>query len=256
MNPRFGFRTGSFTDWTVEQAATHLAHLGYDCVEICLERPDVRPETLDKKRCTELRLTLEGLGVDVASVSYHGDKEPPAARLVNQERAIQVAAWLAADIVVLNAERTADRKRQWAEHVSHYQRLCALAGDVGVNIALEPEPLLLIDNSQDMMAMLEAVGSRHLKVNFDVGHAQVTDDDPAESIRMLGGAIVHLHLEDIKDRVHRHLPFGEGEIDFTAVVKALADIRYPGPYVADLFGVDDPQETAARALPAMRERFS
>jgi sugar phosphate isomerase/epimerase len=255
MKRRFGFRTSGFSNVTVEQAAAQLAQIGYDCVEVCLGRADVRPETMDKERCADLSVAFEKLGIEIASVSYHGDREPPLERLANQERAIQVAAWLSVDVLVLNAERKVDAKQQWVEHVNRFQRLCEAAAGMGVTIALEPEPLLVVDNSRDMLAMLEAVGSRHLKVNFDVGHAQVTDDNPAESIRLLGSAIAHIHLEDIKDRVHRHVPFGEGNIDFGAIAQALADIKYEGPYVADFFNIEDPKAFAARALNAMRERF-
>ena len=104
--------------------------------------------------------------------------------------------------------------------------------------------------------MMQQVGSPRLRVNLDIGHAQVTDDDPAETIRQLGDAIVHLHLEDIEGRIHRHLPFGQGDIDFAAVRHALQDIGYEGPYVADLFGQEAPPgAVAAQALEAMEERF-
>ncbi len=256
MSPRFGFRTGSFPNGTTEQAASELAQLGYDCLEVCLEMPDMSPISVDQARCAALLRHCERIGIEVASVSYHGDREPPADRMANQERAIQVTAWLGAAILVMNAERTVDRVRQWAGHVDLYRRLCKTADGLGVVLAVEPEPLLVVDNSRDMVAMMKAVGSPRLRVNLDIGHAMVTDPDPAESIRLLGSAIVHLHLEDIKGRVHRHLPLGEGDIDFTAVRRALAEIHYQGPYVVDLFGVDDPKAAAARALGAMRERFA
>ena len=104
--------------------------------------------------------------------------------------------------------------------------------------------------------MMAQVGSPRLRINLDIGHAQLTDDDPAETIRSVGEALVHLHLEDIEGRVHRHLPFGQGNIDFGAVRRALEEIGYTGPYVADLFGQDNPPgEVAEEALRAMRELF-
>jgi sugar phosphate isomerase/epimerase len=121
---------------------------------------------------------------------------------------------------------------------------------------LEPEPLLVVGSSPEMLAMMQAVGSPQLKVNLDVGHAQITDDDVATTIRELGSSIVHLHLEDIKGRVHKHLPFGEGDMDFGAVRRALDDIGYVGPYVVDLFGLEAaPSEVAADALASLRRLF-
>ena len=104
--------------------------------------------------------------------------------------------------------------------------------------------------------MIEQVASPRLCVNLDIGHAFLTDDDVDASIRMLGDRIVHLHLEDMASGVHRHLPFGQGEIDFAAVRAALEEIGYAGPYVIDLFGQDrPPEEVAAKALQGVRERF-
>jgi sugar phosphate isomerase/epimerase len=252
----FGFRTGTLRGMTIEQAAAALAGLGFDCLELCLEAPDVRPELLDQTRCGEIRRTLDALGIKLASASYHADREPLEQRAANQERAIQVTRWLGADILVINPEKATDRDRQWRGHVAHLKKLCQAAQDVQVTLAMEPEPLLVVGSSQDMMAMMAEVGSPWLKVNLDIGHAKITDDDPAQSIRELGSAIVHLHLEDIQGRVHRHLPFGEGDIDFAAIRSALADIGYAGPYVVDLFGLNqDPRDVAATALEGLRRLF-
>jgi sugar phosphate isomerase/epimerase len=38
----------------------------------------------------------------------------------------------------------------------------------------------------------------------------------------------NIHIEDIRDRKHEHLMFGEGELDFPAILKALADNKYTG----------------------------
>lgn len=253
--PLFGFRTAGFHGWSVEQTAAKLASLGYDCLELCLEASDVRPESLDERRCAGLRNTFDRLGIAIVSLSYHGDIEPSAERRANQERAVEAARHCGAGILVINAEKSVEQGLQWTEHVSRLKWLCELAEKAGVVLALEPEPRLVVGSSEQMIEMLLAVGSPRLKVNFDLGHAQVTDGDPAASIRVLGDSVVHLHLEDIKDRVHKHLMFGEGDIDFAKARRALADIGYAGPYVADLFGFADPADTAARALVALREQF-
>jgi len=258
--PQFGFRTGIFQT-PIEQTALELARIGYDCLELCLEAPDVRPETLDRARCAQIRQALDAAGIGLASLSYHGDREPPDQRRANQARAVRAAPWLGAAIVVLNAERAANpaspRGEQWAAHVTHLGELCRLAEDAGVTLALEPEPLLVVGSSRDAIEVMEAVGSPQLKVNLDVGHAQITDDDPAASIRRLGAAVVHLHLEDIQGRVHRHLPFGRGDMDLDAIRQALLEVGYAGPYVADLFGLDQsPADVASEALAGLRRYFT
>lgn len=255
--PNFGFRTGIFVGLTAEQAAAELKRIGYDCVEICLEASDVRPETLNESRCRQLRAALDKIGIEVASLSYHADREPFDQRRANQERAVWAARWMGVDIVVLNPEKAVEPARQWGEHITQFKRLCQLAEELDVTVAVEPEPLLVVGSSDNMARLLDEVDSPRLGVNLDIGHAQITDDDLIASIHRLGKNIVHLHLEDIKDRVHKHLPFGQGDIDFVAVRRALEKIGYAGPYVVDLFGQDtSPVEVAALALRGLKERFS
>jgi sugar phosphate isomerase/epimerase len=251
-----GFRTGSLRQASTEQAAVELARIGYDCLELCLEAADVRPDEMTEARARALRQRFDDLGIGLASLSYHADREPPAKRAANQASAIRVAQWMGGEILILNGERSIDQERQWAEHVDRLGKLCELADPAGVTLAIEPEPLLVIGSSQDGLDMVEAVGSPALKVNLDVGHAAITDDDVAASIRTLGSAIAHLHFEDIAGRVHRHLPFGAGDIDFGSIRQALDEIGYSGPYVVDLFGQDmDPIQVATDALAAMQRLF-
>ncbi len=40
---RFGFRTGGFTNWKIEDILKELAGIGFDGVELCLESADMRP---------------------------------------------------------------------------------------------------------------------------------------------------------------------------------------------------------------------
>jgi protein FrlC len=123
-------------------------------------------------------------------------------------------------------------------------------------LAIEPEPLLVVGSSMEMIEMIDAVGSQQLAVNLDIGHAYLTDDDVVASIHQLGSLIVHLHLEDIRAHVHRHLTFGQGDIDLARVRCALEEIGYGGPYVADLFGIaDEASSIAARALGGLKRWF-
>ena len=256
MASRFGYRTGNLREWPVERTAEELEALGYGCVEICLERDDVRPERLTERRCREIRERLDQVGMGIASLSYHADGESLAPRRENQFRAVQAAAWMGTGIVVLNPEKSVDPPSQWSEHVERFSRLADLAGTLGVTIAIEPEPLLVVSGSQDMMDMMDEVGSPALRVNLDIGHAQITDVDLVASIRQLGSRIVHLHVEDIRDKVHRHLQLGEGDIDLAGVRGALDKVGYSGPVVVDLFGPGmEPMPTAALALEKLGRYF-
>ena len=202
---------------------------------------------------------MDGIGLEIASASYHADAEPLNQRRSNTSKAVRAAEWLGVDVLIINAERTKEdeKEKQWRDLVDWLKDLTVSAEKSGVNVAIEPEPLLVVNDTDDMIRLMEEVGSPNLKVNLDIGHAYITDPDLPGSIKRLGSAIVHAHIEDIKDKVHNHLELGQGDIDFAAMHGAFMGIGYDRYYTVDLFRLgDDPSGVATRTLAALRERFS
>ena len=255
---KFGFRTGGFTNWKLEDILKELAGIGFDGVELCLESADMRPESFTQTRANEIRKLMDKIGLEVASASYHADAESVDQRRANTFKAVEMAEWLGTDVLIINAERIreGEKEKQFQELADRLKELTASAEKSGVNVAMEPEPLLVVSDTDDMIRMMDAVGSPNLKVNLDIGHAYITDPHLPDSIRRLGDAIVHAHIEDIKDKVHNHLELGQGDVDFPAMHQAFTEIDYKGYYVVDLFRLgDDPSGVAARTLAALRETF-
>jgi len=194
-------------------------------------------------------------GLEVASVSYHGDGEPPAERFANQKRAVQIASWLETNVLILNASAAmaGQEQEQWGRLRAELGELLPLARDLGVYLALEPEPGHFLHSSADMQRLLTEIADHNLKVNLDVGHAFLTDPDVTASICALGRDIVHTHIEGMPAGTHKHLVPGEGDLDLVAVHQALAGIGFPGYYTVDLFNIaDDPGHYARRSSEALR----
>lgn len=250
-----GFRTAGFHKWPIHRALSELGRLGYDGVEVCLEHPECRPDTLTAERCQELTRFCSGAGVEVASVSYHADDEPWEARCEKTIRAIEFVRGLGAEILIINGPRVEPGKRQ--EALGDLERLLDVlltrAADLEVRVAVEPEPGLAVGSSEEMEQLLNRYRSSHLGVNLDVGHAFLTDEDVCATIRTLGPSIFHTHFEGMPAGEHRHLLPGEGDLDLVAVCRALRRTDYQGYCTVDLFSIaDDPAGWAQRALPPMR----
>jgi sugar phosphate isomerase/epimerase len=100
--------------------------------------------------------------------------------------------------------------------------LCRDAAERGVRIALEPEPGHLIETMADFWALAERVGPE-LGLTLDVGHVVCTESEPPEAVigqALASGRLAHVQIEDIQDRTHAHLPFGEGEMEFPPILHA------------------------------------
>ena len=256
---KIGFRTAGFHQWPTPRVLTLLGDLGYDGVEICLENPDCRPETLTPVGAADLARQCADAGLEVASVSFHADAEEPALRRENTVRALSLVPAFGADVFIMNGRRPEPgaEERTRAELTGLLDVLLPRAEADGLRVAIEPEPGLAIGSSAEMQALLDRVGTPHLAVNLDVGHAFLTDPDVCESIRLLGPAIAHTHLEGMAAGLHKHLLPGEGDLDLVAVCRTLAGVGYRGCYTIDLFAIaDDPARWARLALDAMRETLA
>jgi len=259
MVERIGFRTAGYRMLPIEEALGSIASVGYDGVEICLEHPDCVPERLPLERCRRLAAVAGDLGLEIASVSYHGDSDALPVRWERALWAVELTAQLGADVLVVNSPRPgpeapSDLDGQFREQLAAQ---LAAAESVGVVLALEPEPGLLVADCSDMLDLIRWAGSPRLKVNLDVGHAFLTEDDLVESINQLAGEIVHAHFEDMPAGEHRHLVPGDGDMDLPEVISALRSVGYRGYLTVDLFDIADAPEQAARAaLARMKELVS
>ena len=88
----------------------------------------------------------------------------------------------------------------------------------GVLLALEDTI-----SAEDNVRIMERSRSRAVKTYYDVGNSTRAGFDPVKEIRWLGrDRIAQMHLKDNPGYL------GEGKIDFPAVMKAIADIRFDG----------------------------
>jgi sugar phosphate isomerase/epimerase len=115
-----------------------------------------------------------------------------------------------------------------------------------VKVAIEQEPEHVIYSTPQLLALCRAFEGEVFS-NFDVGHAAVAGEDVAASVRILGKYVSNLHLEDIKGTTHKHLMFGDGDIDFRALFGTLRAIRYAGDLTPDLYPFKDEPVKALRA---------
>lgn len=256
MTDRIGFRTIGFRRFSPEEAIQRIAAAGYDGVEVCLEHPGLEPDRISVITAAELARTAETAGLQIATVSYHGDRDPLSLRWERAMKAIELTPMLGAAILIVNSPRpgpdNADELRD--EFRRQLDRQLERAQRLGVTLALEPEPGLLVHDCTDMLALLREVGSDALAVNIDVGHAFLTEDDLSASIRHLGSSIVCTHIEDMPAGEHRHLVPGEGEMNLPEVVSSLRATGFDGWLTVDLFDIADaPDEAAQASLRAMRE---
>jgi sugar phosphate isomerase/epimerase len=239
-----GFAAGR----TMIELVTKLAELGYEGVELELDRERFHPHTSGPTliaevarlcRAAGLRMVIGTGGRHVLTQNRHypgAVTHDPAAR--NQwiqfaKDALTMAADMAAECVMVHSGYAPDgvpQSEAWRLLVDSMAELATHATKVGQRVAVEWHPeMFLSDASGYLRLHADAGAPASLGCTLDVGHAHCTEDDPpADVIRRLASHTIHVQLEDMRDRVHKHLRLGEGELDFEAVFDAFNETRFAG----------------------------
>jgi len=248
---KIGYRTQAYGRMDFREALSELKSRGYGGVEFCLDSPPVRGREFNEAAAREFARMISDAGLEVYSVSHHGNFVSNDRFFAELKRLIPLARAMGTGTFVISSGRMdrGNRQKQRATVLKRLTELTQVAEEAGVTLALEAEPGLAVESTQELMQLIWRIESPSLRINLDIGHALLTDGDLVRSIRKAGRLIVHAHIDDMAGGVHRHLLPGTGEIDLAAVMTAFLEIGFEGPLVVDLFNLDP----AKAATPAMAE---
>jgi len=251
---KFGYVSNGFQDHSLEQMADVLRRFGYEGIGITLGFPHLDPFHASRARLAEVRRLLEEKRLSPAietGARYVLDPyrkhrpslvsvDAPAReqRVAYYRRAVEIAAELGAKVVSLwsgTPQPGIPPEKSWSRLIEGLAPLLDLAGGHGVRIAFEPEPGMFVEDLAGWRELRRRLPHPALGLTIDVGHLAVTEAEPwAEHLESHAGDLIHVHLDDIRDRVHEHLPLGEGRIDWAEVVAMLERISYAGLALVEL----------------------
>jgi sugar phosphate isomerase/epimerase len=262
---RLGYNTNGLAHHRLADALSLLAELGYEGVAITPDVGQIDPARTERRELEEIGERARNLGLTLAVETgarflldprrkhfpglLEEDSADRARRRQFLVQATETASALGAEVVSIFAgaapggER-ADGAGDEAAPEELWDRLCegvadllAAARERGVRIGFEPEPGMFIERPAGYLGLRRRLGTAgdDLGLTLDVGHLLCTDDLPVgRMIREVGAHLVHVHLADIRDGVHRHRPFGEGDLDLEEVLSALSEVDYEGMAAVEL----------------------
>lgn len=177
---------------------------------------------------------------------------PPDAnvRLDFLKRCVDMAVTLRAPVVTVwsgNGPTGLPPEQAFSRLVDGLSRLCSHAKGAGVRIGFEPEPGMFVQTTDGWVRVRDAVSSPVLGLTLDVGHCLATrEGDPAAILARHAKEIVVLQVDDHVAGVHDHRMFGEGEVDWPAVARAVRESGYSGPIEVELSRHSSEAPTIAR----------
>jgi sugar phosphate isomerase/epimerase len=270
----FGYNTNGFAHHRLEDALAILAETGYQSVAITLDHHALNPLDRDLAgQCERIGDLLAGLRlrcVVETGARFLLDprrKHQPtllSAAAEDRERrgdflhrAVLIAQYLHADAVSFWSGTPDPETREdecWSRLVGACWRLCADAAQRNVRLAFEPEPGMFIDTMAKFEELQRRVNHPSFGLTLDVGHLHCHGELPiAAHIQRWKDVLWNVHIEDMRRGVHDHLMFGEGEMDYPPILRALREIGYAGGVHVELSRHShDAVNAAARALAFLR----
>lgn len=246
MNLGFGYNTNGFANHKLEDALEIIAGCGYRGVALTLDNYHCNPFTVEPADLARLRQLLEKLHLRVVietgaryllnSQRKHYptlvSAEGRQIRLEFLRRAVDIGHALGAECVSFWSgapEPGVSDHQAWDWLVTGCLQLSEHAKRRGVQLSFEPEPGMLVDDVAKFEVLKKHITTARFGLTLDIGHVFCTETAPFRQIYgKFANLIKNIHIEDIRDRKHEHLMFGEGELDFVAILRVLSDNKYNG----------------------------
>jgi sugar phosphate isomerase/epimerase len=263
----FAFSTNAFKKFSLNDTINILSKIGYNGIEILCDIPHAYPKNLTNSDINELKQLLSKLKISISNLNAFtlfaiGDTHHPSwiendiesrkMRIDHTLDCIKLARKLGVSNIStepggpVNSQGLSENEllRIFENGINEVLKT---AEDENVTVLVEPEPGLLIENSEQFIKFIKNFDSKHIGLNFDIGHFFCVGEDPSQVIYKLSEYVRHVHLEDIAaDRTHHHLMLGEGAIDIESVFKSLKDIGYEGFTTIELYPYQECPINAAK----------
>ncbi len=115
----------------------------------------------------------------------------------------------------------------WKRSIEEIRKAIPVAGEAGVKIAIENVWNNFITKPEQAAAYLDEINSPQVGWHFDTGNV-IKYSPPETWIPVLGKRILKLHIKEYSKAKGFGVKFFEGDNNWPAIMKALADVGYQG----------------------------
>jgi len=247
-----------------EKVAQRVSELHFDGIEVIGFRPHPHPDDYaSNSHRQDLRALLSGLKLEVSG--YAPDftahslikSDDHSGYLKTFEKNLNFARDLEMPVLRVDSidPPTILNEIPWGTAfkrvVPTWRRCAEMAAEVNVGLVWEFEPGFAFNKPSDVIKLVDEVGHPNFKTLFDTSHAhmcavvgarqpgvkETLKGGVIEMIEKLKGKIGHIHLIDSDGTLHNnetstHRPFGEGSLDFDAIMPVLNQSGCNSPWWA------------------------
>jgi len=269
---RLSYNTNGLRSLSLERAVEEVSKAGYEGVEIAFDASHLNPLDTTKEQLDELKhlfdslpvkpicLGTEGPGAKVLLSDVHfepslisADAQGRKKRIDLINRALEIANYLSIPVVnilsgILREGVSEEEARQML--VEGVRTCLRNAGDVVLTLEPEmiapfyPPPPHFIESTSQAIPIIKEIDSPQFRMNVDITHVKCLESDFLQSISEVLPYARHMHIADIKGRLHHHEIPGEGEIDFRSFFEVLRKGKYEHYLSVEVYRHTDEWERA------------
>ena len=227
---------------TLSEKLAETAKAGFDYLELSIDESDEKLARLDWSKADIGALAAKKLelAVPIKSICLSGHRRfplgsrDPAIRqsgLVIMEKALAFASKLGVRIIQLAGydvyyeQGDADTRAYFAENLA---KSVEMAAREGVVLAFETMETPFLDTVEKAIYWVEYINSPYLQLYPDIGNltnaAILYETDPLEDLQRGMGHLAALHIKETKPGIYRELSYGEGHVNFPAMLKTALDM--------------------------------
>ncbi|HYX56458.1 MAG TPA: sugar phosphate isomerase/epimerase [Nitrososphaeraceae archaeon] len=253
---KLAYSTNAFKRYSLNEAIRMIAEIGYEGIELLCDTPHAYPPTFQDKEIYSFKNHIAKFRLDISNLNaftlysisdvYHpswieDDKASRELRITHTINCIKLAKKIGAKTLSTEPGGPLSGSKTNIKYLENLfmeglNRVVPIAEQENIIILIEPEPNLLLENSNQFLNFIENLSTDNVRLNFDIGHFYCVGEDPTDLIYKLSEYIEHFHLADIaSNRIHNHLIPGEGSINFRSVFKAIEAIGYKGFVTVELY---------------------
>ncbi len=237
------YNSNGLRNLPLEEAIRSVAEAGYDGIELSLHKTKFNPLTLQPQELEAIKEIIASTGLRVSCIAGGTADilsdvmyEPGLIAVSSEERhrrvdlicrTMDVASYLEVPVVnfasgLLPSGMEAETARA---HLMAGIKTC-INYRKDVILAIEPEPGMFIETTGQAIELIEALDSSRFALNLDIGHVYCCEENYLAKIERALEFSAHIHVEDIRGRIHHHEIPGTGEIDFAAFARLCRQKNY------------------------------
>lgn len=250
------YNTNGLKNLSLRKAIEEVVKAGYEGVEISLYPSHLHPFETSPKEIQEIKNILNDNSIPAVCIAtgWHKllsevpfepsliskDKKARRKRIDLIRSTIDIARTLSVPVVNFASgflRKEVSSEKAW-DYLIEGIEIC-LSELEDIILAIEPEPGMFIETTTKALSLIKEIDSSNLMLNLDIGHVYCCEENLIDSILKSISYTRHIHIEDIKGKVHHHEMPGTGDIEFQSIFQVLKDFGYKYYLSVELYHHDD-----------------